>query len=138
MTQHDYQQQAKTHIVQLIDTIWGKGAIRNNHADNINEDVAQVLDDTINQIKHCSKQMILVDVMYNFLYTKPTSINEILFGMVADSAANLVEDPEHNRLRTYLNWIALLRGHRQYKTCIHTAALAHRTRLEAALMGEGF
>lgn len=57
--------------------------------------------------------------------------------MAADAVANTFKD-QHNPIQTYINWILLLRQKRQYKTCIHTAALAKRGQLEAALMGEWY
>lgn len=62
----------------------------------------------------------------------------ILIVMGADAVADASEDPEPNPFRTHINWILLLRQKRQYKTCIHTAALAKHGQLETALMGEWY
>lgn len=125
----------KIAISGLIDAIWGKGVVAANRPENINDDVIQVVEDVVNSIKTCSKRMLAVDVTYNFLYTAPGSLKEIMFAMAADMTANLRYDKDHNPLATFKGWLDVIRGNRQYRSCINTAALYNRSRLEMAFLG---
>lgn len=122
-------------ISGIIDGIWGKGVIANNTPENINDDVIDVVNDVVERIKTCSKTMVAVDITYNLLYSAPGTIKEVLAGLVADMVANGINDPNHNVLATYIGWFNALRGNRQYRTCIVSAALYNRSRLEMAFLG---
>lgn len=118
----------------IIDAIWGKGVIAANKPENINSDVIAVVESTVNSIKTCSKRMLAVDMTYNFLYTGPSSLKDLIFGIAADMAVNTVGKPR-NPLETFQGWIGVIRGNRQYRSCINTAALYNRSRLEMAFLG---
>lgn len=122
-------------ISGIIDGIWGKGIIANNTPENINDDVINVVNDVVERIKTCSKKMVRVDMTYNLLYSAPGTIWEVLAGLVADMVANGIKDPNNNVLATYIGWFDALRGNRQYRTCIVSAALYNRSRLEMAFLG---
>lgn len=122
-------------ISGIIDAIWGKGVIANNSPENINDDVIDVVNDVVNRIKSCSHAMVGVDVTYNILYSAPGSITEVLFGLAADMFANGLYDDKHNPLATYVGWINALFKNRRYKTCVVSAALYNRSRLEMAFLG---
>ncbi len=126
---------AKQAICGIIDAVWGKGVISSNRPENINSDVIAVVTDVVNSIKTCSKYFLAADIAYNFLYTAPGTIYEVLFGMAADMIANARYDEKHNPLATYVNWINVIRGNRQYRACVNTAALHNRSRLEMAFLG---
>lgn len=110
----------------IIDQIWGKGVITSNSPENINEEVINVVNDVVNSIKQCSKRMLAVDMTYNIIYSQ---VNPFF-----DMVVNAVYDKSHNPLITYVNWFNAIKGNYQYKTCISTAALYHRSRLEMAFM----
>ncbi|WP_373753392.1 hypothetical protein [Neisseria weixii] len=135
MAQHNFtDNDFKIAVSGLIDAIWGKGVIAANRPENINDDVIQVVEDVVNSIKTCSKRMLAVDVTYNFLYTAPGSLREMMVGIIADMVANGIKGA-HDPLTTYKGWLNVIRSNRQYRSCINTAALYHRSRLEMAFLG---
>ncbi|WP_118792646.1 hypothetical protein [Neisseria bergeri] len=128
-TDHDI----RVTISGIIKEIWGDG-VASNRPENITPEVAAVVSDAVNQIKTCSKRLLAVDITYNFLYTAPGMIWEVIEGMAADMIANLGYDDKRNPLTTYIGWIRVLRGRRQYAACVNTAALNYRSRLELAFL----
>lgn len=128
------EQDAKLTISGIIREIWGD-AVANNTPENMTQEVIDVVNDVISSIKTCSKRLLAVDITYNFLYTAPGTIWEVLFAMAADLIAQGMYDENHNPLATYTAWVNVLRGKREYKACVSTAALYNRSRLEMALMG---
>ncbi|MFC5920730.1 hypothetical protein ACFPVS_08340 [Neisseria weixii] len=85
MAQHNFtDNDFKIAVSGLIDAIWGKGVVAANRPENVNDDVIQVVEDVVNSIKTCSKRMLAVDVTYNFLYTAPGSLREMMVGIIAD------------------------------------------------------
>lgn len=122
-------------ISGIIDAIWGKGVITDNSPENINDDVIDVVNDVVNRIKSCSQKMVAVDITYNILYSAPGGLTEVLYGLAADMIAHGVNDENNNPLATYVGWINALLKNRQYKTCVVSAALYNRSRLEMAFLG---
>ncbi|WP_295849329.1 hypothetical protein [uncultured Neisseria sp.] len=126
---------AKIVISGIIDAIWGKGVVASNKPENINDDVIEVVNDVVENIKRSTRPMLAIDITYNILYSAPGSLKEVLFGLAADMFANGVEDPNHNIIATYVGWLNALYNKRQYRTAIVTAALYNRSRLEMAFLG---
>ena len=74
----------------------GKGVVASNKPENINDDVIEVVNDVVENIKRSTRPMLAIDITYNILYSAPGSLKEVLFGLTADMFANGVEDPNHN------------------------------------------
>lgn len=129
-------QDAKIAICGIIREIYGD-QVANNRPENISPEVIDIVTDAVNRIKSATRAIVSMDVAFNFLYTAPGTIWDVLFSMAADALAHLLEPGSwHDPLQTYVDWFQAIRGKRMYAMAIPVAAAATRSGLELALMGE--
>ena len=71
--------------------------------------------------------MLGADIAYNLIYTA-TSWQDVIVNI----AIAIVTEP---KTKSIANWIEVIKGNKQYRSCVNVAAVNYRSRLEMALIG---
>ena len=115
--------EAKLEYVKAINAIWG-GTMQNNSVYNINEDVVELVDKVLSEIRKGSQAMLAIDVIYNFFYSAPGSWAEVIIGAIINGISGGVS-----------GWIDVLKGSKMYASVVNTAALRYKSAVQLALYG---
>ena len=111
----------KTEYVKIINTMWS-GTMQFNSIEYIDDKVIRLMDQVLTQIREGSKAMIGVNATFDIFYMK--SYKSWAEGLKAamDTYDKHAED-----------WIAVLRGYRQYKIVVDRVALSYKSPVQIAL-----
>lgn len=113
-------QEMKQGYIDVIHKIW-PNVLNRYSADDVTEEVAEIIDTVLNSITNCSNGMALVHELFEDFYM-PFKINK--WRTLIKEAFDVFSD-----------WLDALEENRKYKVCVTNAAWQWRSVIEMALMG---
>lgn len=113
--------QLKSEYVMIINTLWG-GSLQCNSIENISEDVIRLIDEVLSKIRDGSTAMIGVHAVFEIFYNQTYSSWAKVIKAALDKGDTHASD-----------WIAVLRGNRQYRIVVNSAALGYKSPVQNAL-----
>ena len=111
----------KAEYVKIINTIWN-GTMQFNSIEYIDDRVIRLMDQVLTQIRDGSKAMIGVNATFDIFYMKSYKSWAEVLKAAMDTNDKHAED-----------WIAVLRGNRQYKIVVDRVALSYKSPVQIAL-----
>lgn len=111
----------KAEYVKIINTIWN-GTMQFNSIEYIDDRVIRLMDQVLTQIREGSKAMIGVNATFDIFYMKSYKSWAEVLKAAMDTYDKHAED-----------WIAVLRGNRQYKIVVDRVALSYKSPVQIAL-----
>ncbi|MGE9657759.1 hypothetical protein ACQP6C_04610 [Snodgrassella alvi] len=111
----------KTEYVKIINTMWS-GTMQFNSIEYIDDKVIRLMDQVLTQIREGSKAMIGVNATFDIFYMKSYKSWAEVLKAAMDTYDKHAED-----------WIAVLRGYRQYKIVVDRVALSYKSPVQIAL-----
>lgn len=111
----------KTEYVKIINTMWS-GTMQFNGIEYIDDKVIRLMDQVLTQIREGSKAMIGVNATFDIFYMKSYKSWAEVLKAAMDTYDKHAED-----------WIAVLRGYRQYKIVVDRVALSYKSPVQIAL-----
>ena len=111
----------KTEYVKIINTMWS-GTMQFNSIEYIDDKVIRLMDQVLTQIREGSKAMIGVNATFDIFYMKSYKSWAEVLKAAMDTYDKHAED-----------WIAVLRGYRQYKIVVERVALSYKSPVQIAL-----
>ena len=111
----------KTEYVKIINTMWS-GTMQFNSIEYIDDKVIRLMDQVLTQIRDGSKAMIGVNATFDIFYMKSYKSWAEVLKAAMDTNDKHAED-----------WIAVLRGNRQYKIVVDRVALSYKSPVQIAL-----
>lgn len=112
---------SKAEYVKIINTLWS-GTMHCNGIENMDEKVIRLMDQVLTQIRDGSKAMVGVHAVFDIFYMKNYRTWAELLEATADVADANADD-----------WIAVLRGTRQYQIVVDSVALGYKSPVQIAL-----
>ncbi|MCO6516630.1 MAG: hypothetical protein J6586_09100 [Snodgrassella sp.] len=113
--------QLKSEYVKIINTLWS-GSMQCNSIENISDDVIRLMDEVLTKIRDGSTAMIGVHAVFKIFYNQTYSSWAKLIKVALDTVDAHASD-----------WIAVLRGNRQYRVVVNSAALGYKSPVQIAL-----
>jgi hypothetical protein len=112
----------KAQYVAAIAAIWPN--MPDNELDNITDDVADVMNKVLGEIKKCSEAFAVVAPIFSVIYGSfpPTSWPSILVAAALSGGSVSA-------------WISALNGNMQFKACVMVAAANWKSVVQIALVG---
>lgn len=111
----------KAEYVKIINTIWN-GTMQFNSIEYIDDRVIRLMDQVLTQIRDGSKAMIGVHATFEIFYMN-------YYG----SWAEVLKEAKDTLNKHAEDWIAVLRGNRQYKIVVDRVALSYKSPIQIAL-----
>lgn len=110
----------KQQYVSAINSIW-QSSMRNNSVDNISDEVKDLMNTVLTEIRNGTKAFVAVDITFNIFYVpnvpwQVTLVSALATGSVSD-------------------WVAALRGKKQYVAVVNAVALNFKSAVQLALYG---
>lgn len=125
-------QQHINHIVSgMIRDIWGN--LPHNQPENITPEVVEIVEKAVREISVYSKRLLVADITFSVFYTGWPDLITLILGFGSQALANAAA--EGKPLKTFTDWIGVMRSKKQYVACVNQAAANYRSQLEMALMG---
>ena len=111
----------KTEYVKIFNTMWS-GTMQFNSIEYIDDKVIRLMDQVLTQLREGSKAMIGVNATFDIFYMKSYKSWAEVLKAAMDTYDKHAED-----------WIAVLRGYRQYKIVVDRVALSYKSPVQIAL-----
>lgn len=113
------------------------GQMQDNTPQNITPEVVQLINTMTDEIVKCSRAYLGTHIVYMTFYTA-TSIDDILIAYGGGQAVDWLDtNPPYtnNPMKTFIDWIDVLMGNRQYKSCVTIAKAKYLSPVQLALYG---